>query len=248
MYLEELLPRLQHRVQRECAIDTIDASHLEELLDRARYAYSTYDPAIRFFDFGLAEDGETVEVTKDDQPAQVISTVLVAIRDYAPSFPLGQGRGAPPQGGDNLEQRAWAAFEGGAMPEGGVFEMPSILFSEARYRDYYYREVSYYRNQHQFLIIRPRGLNGSLTGVIVYGAVRDWDELPRHHERLYLDYALAEFIDDLLVGEQAGLVRIPTPHGSFEFDGGRVLLALRDRLMERFEGQLQSRLSHLSQG
>ena len=251
MKLNELLPQLEHRVQRECSTSEVDTTYLEDMLDRARYEYSRYNPRVRTFDFALPNDSTLVTVLDDQQePAQVVAAVGAYIKDYAPSAPLGQGRGAPPptHGGTFHSQRDWHAFTGEAPFASDVREMPSILFTEARYRDFYYQEVSYYRSEHVFTIIRPPALRGTVEGVIVYGAVRDWDELPQHDQRLILDRALAEFIDDTLVGGQAGLVRIPSPHGSFEFDGGRVLLALRDRLIERFEGQLHTRMSHLSQG
>ena len=248
MHLETLLPQLLQRAKRLCNDSVPDSSHAEEMLERTRREYSRFDPVLKAFDFTLGVDDDAVTVLDDDEPAEIVATRGVYIKDYAASHPLGQGSGAAPVGlSSYTSQHDWYAFEGSTPPAGGVREMPSILFTEARYRDAYHREVEYLRNEHHYTIVRPRTLSSAVEGVIVYGAVRRWDELPQHAERLILDRALAEYLDDVLVGS-AGLVRIPTPHGSFEFDGGRTLLALRDRLIERFEGQLNVRMNHLSQG
>ena len=243
MNLDDLLPKFQHRIDRVCVDPPPDASILEGMLDRARYDYSTYQPIERSFDFTLTDTEDRVAVLENGAPAEVVSTIGVFIHDGAPSFPLGQGHGSAL---DRAPESTWYAFEG-THAAYDAREMPSILFTHARYRRYYWREVTYYRANHDYRIIRPPTMT-TVTGVILYGAVRPWEDIPAQDERLLLDRALVEFIDDTLVGETAGLIRIPTPHGSFEFDGGSVLLSLRNRLLEEFVGRLHTRLSHLSTG
>lgn len=247
MDLEALLTKLQYRVQRECDTSEVDTTHLLEMLDRARFEYSRYSPATKTFDFTLLDTETRVAILDGNgDPASVVSIVGVFLRDPVSSFPLGQGYGAPLDGG-YLSQRSWSSFnESGPMPY-DTREMPSILFTEAQYRGAYYRSVSYYRTENELIVVKPQNITDA-SGVIVYTAVRTWDEMPIQDERLLLDRALVEFIDDTLVKSQAGIVRIPTPHGSFEFDGGATLLSLRNHLLENFEGQLFNRLSHLSQG
>lgn len=248
MDLEALLTKLQHRVQRECSTSEVDTSHLLEMLERARYEYSRYSPSTKLFDFTLPDNETRVAIlNQEGDPASVVSVIGVFLRDPVPSFPLGQGLGAGPSA-DYHQQRSWSGFVEGGPTAYDTREMPSILFTEARYRDAYYRTITYYRTENQLTLVKPQSLGGDTVGVVVYTAVREWGEMPIHDERLLLDRALAEFIDDTLVGGQAGVVRIPTPHGSFEFDGGTTLIALRDRLIDNFEGNLNVRLSHLSQG
>jgi hypothetical protein len=240
--LDDLLPKLQHKVERSCGGAAPDTSVLVDMLERTRFEYSTYSPQLETFDFTLRDDESRVTVTKNGDPADIVAAVGVYIEDVVPSFPLGQGFGAGTIG----PALTWQGFEGSHAAYESR-EMPSILFTQARYRKAYYRAVSFTRNNHVFLIIRPPAMT-SVTGTIVYGAAKEWDEIPRMDERIILDRSLAEFIDDTLISESAGVIRIPTPHGPFEFDGGRVLLSLRDRLIEDFKGRLMVRMSHLSSG
>jgi hypothetical protein len=242
--LSDLLPKLQNKVERSCGGVAPDSSVLVDMLERARFEYSTYTPSVELFDFTLAEQDTLVVVLKDGEPAEVVSAMGVYIRDSVPSFPLAQGHGNTTYHG-RVNAWPWQGFDGSHSFDNR--EMPSILFTQAAYRDAYYRTVSYVRNDHVFRILRPPTLE-RVEGVIMYGGVRAWADIPRHDERLILDRATAEFIDDTLILESAGVIRIPTPNGPFEFDGGRTLLALRDRLLEDFRGRLMTRMSHLSQG
>lgn len=240
MNLDTLLPKFQFRIQRACGGFTPDLDDLTDVLERARQEYSRYDPAAGFYDFTLTDSDRVSLLDGEGDPISVVAVFGVYLQDSVPSYPLGQGLGAP------RDSTSWTDFTGQtSWTEQRA--MPSILFTQAKYRDAYWATASWYRDNHEITIVRPIGYN-TITGVVHYGGERSWAQVPAFDERLILDRALVDFIDTRLILHDAGRVRIPTPHGSFEFDGGATLLSLRNHLLENFEGQLSPRLTFLGQG
>lgn len=224
MVFEDLQGRLLQRVQRQLSSPPIDPEQLVDSLEHARSEYNRFSPRVEVFEFYLADGDEHVAILNpDNSPVEVFSCFGVYGKFTGPvSDPFGF-----------VNQGA---------------SMPSNAFFNARYRDAYKHELLYYRNHHEFIITRPSVNVREVEGVIVYGTGHTWAQLPALDEKILLDRALAEWLDNVLVQGSAGLVRIPTPHGSFEFDGGRILLSLRDKLIEGFESKLFSRLTFTGQG
>ena len=231
MQLADLQAKLQSRIENRCgAGPTLDS--LEGPLDHARFEYSRYTPKMKTQEFTLPLDEIRVSLRDDlGEPEQVIYIEGVYVHDDVPSTPLGQGYGS--------------SIDGGTV--GAVRELPSVYHMRSRYREKYQREVQFYRNFHEMVIVRPTTME-RVVGIVVFGVVQDWADLPVFEEKYLLDRAVAEFIDQNLVSESGGLVRIPSPNGSYEFDGGRVLLSLRDKLIDGFEDHLGVRTSGIFSG
>lgn len=244
MTLDDLLPKFQVRVERACGGAMLGVDDLSDVLERARQEYSRYSPAQGFYDFTLTDTDRVSLLDEAGAPISVVAVFNIFLMDSVPSYPLGQGFGAPING--RGAESDWAGFTGQTSWAENR-DMPSILFTQAKYRDAYWVNVSWYRNGADLVVIRPLG-RSRIQGVVHYGAERPWSDIPAFDERLIIDRALVEFIDTRLILSDAGRVRIPTPHGSFEFDGGAVLLSLRNKLLENFQDQLTPRMSFLGQG
>lgn len=231
MHLVDLQAKLQSRIENRCgAGPTLDA--LEGPLDHARYEYSRYVPRMKSQPFSLPENEIRVSLRDSvGDPEQVVFVEGVYTEGDVPSSPLGQGYGSTPE---DIDPDLYK-------------ELPNIYYMQSRYREKYKHEVEFYRNFHELVVVRHRTM-GTLKGVVLFGTVHEWADLPVFEEKYILDRAMAEFIDQHLVSEMGGLIRIPTPNGSFEFDGGRVLIALRDRLVDGFEDYLAPRTAGVFSG
>lgn len=215
---------LRDKVEKSCNGVQLDPVAMTPHLDNARYDYSMHQPKRKTHYQFLGEGDNTVTLLDNGQPAEVIAVTDIAIDSSYRRDPYNAGH-------DSIQT-------------------PSDYYVHAAYNDRYNsntRSVSYRRDNHILYIDKPYRLN-SFNIVVQYGVMREWEDIPLHHKQLILDRALADFIDQSLVQEDAGLVRIPTPDGSFEFDGGRVLLALRDRLIDNFDRKIKARTTAFFNG
>jgi len=240
LILADLQAKLQSRIEDRCgAAPTLDS--LEAALDHARYEYSRYVPHIKTKTFTLPLNEVRVSLTDDQgNPEDVVFVEGVYIKQSVPSTPLGQGTGS-------LQRSSFDYDEFETSGNGYLRELPSVEYMRGRYRELYSREVTFYRNFHELVVVRP-SLMETVEGIVLYGTAFNWDALPTMEERYILDRALAEYIDSHLVSDAGGIIRIPTPNGSFEFDGGRVLLSLRDKLIDGCESHLSTRMSIIASG
>lgn len=223
MNLADLQLALQGRVVKSCGGAEPDPAALTPYLDEARFDLGLHVPVRLVQEFHLGPGDTILELERDGQPAQVVYCEGVYIEE--------RGRGDP--------------FDFPTAPR-----IPADYFGAAFYRDNYARytmPVEHYRNANVLTVVKPR-FTESLDGVVLYGVVPEWADLDEFQTNLIIDRAQVGFIDHILLTGKGGLVKIPTPTGPFEFDGGRVLLALRDRLMDGFNARVAQRTSTLFHG
>ena len=220
MTLIDLQTALAARIQKACGAE-IDPATLTPYLEAARAIISLQLYSQEVLAFTLSQSETTVAITLEAEEA-VLAVYDILIEDNVPSYPL-QDHPLPVDGSYEL------------IYDRSVNETPSLLFIEAKYRKMYTRKVDFIQRNNSVEIIKPDGFE-DIKGIIIYNALQRFEDLASWLELYLLDAALSRWITDHLITGKIGLIRVPTPDGSFEFDGGRALIALQDKIDDNVKG------------
>src|SRR5690625_2037984 len=232
MDIVQLRAKLARRFRRTCEGANADPSDgaLEDALETARRELSKKFPKTMMFEFRAGSDG-VVDITVDDNgtevPAQVLSVTGVYIRD-----------------------RGWAGLPYQSGPS-EIFGNPSLGFMDSKLRDSFNRPVDFTRQGNRLKLIgrltdypelsevnlwhiTDVNLPATYRGIILYHTMMEWDDIPEWMEELIITRALISIMDDAVISKD-GVIRLPSPMGYFEFDGGHNFRLMRENLKAQWE-------------
>lgn len=218
MDITQLRGKLARRFRSKCSGANADPSDssLEDALDTARRELGKKFPKPELYDFSADSNG-VVELVEDidgvTEPIQVISVTGVYIQD-----------------------RGWAGYPHKSSPS-EIFGAPSLGIMDSKIRDSFNRSVDFIRHGHKLRIVeRLEAPNRGIKGIALINRPLEWADIPEWQEELIIKRALIAILEDGVINKD-GLVRLPSPMGYFEFDGGHNFRQMRDNLRAEWEAE-----------
>ncbi len=234
--LQALVPQLRQRfgeTASQCGADSAAKSACEgastdllvAVLEEARVEYSMHSPTTKIFTV-IMNDLNPV-ITLEEEPFAV-TAVYISSSQYQTGLEFPS---------DFFNVRPYF------MP-GSSYD-PALARVEHMYQDYTTEEASFIRNDNQIRITSSFSFGSKVE--IYVSTMRNWNEVPEWGKPTIVKLALIKLIDRVTTSSE-GLMRIPTPSGYFEFDGGRVMQNLRTKLADETYTTLKSRTHALKTG
>lgn len=238
--ISALVPKLRNRfsdsaaqcgasAEVQSACKGVDSAVLEEILEESRIFYGQYNPITRVVPFRL--DAGVYTVVLDTEPLAV-EGVYVNQRAHA-MLPV-----------SNHLANLYADPEYSSAAHPGRFSAAQSRL-DAMYEDYNTPEVGWQKIGNTLRLLPP--LEWPLVGEVHIAAIREWDEIPIWAQTPIIKLSLVALVDRF-TSNAGGLLRIPTPNGYFEFDGGRVMQNMRSKLETEAMRGLEVGMSGLGQG
>lgn len=206
---------------------SITTETLIDVLEEARIEYSTYQPMQRILKFAVSSYNPEIEL--GFEPYAVTGVYVNDSYGYGPGYDYEAG--VPRLGRSPYLAR--------------YFADPALARVDNTYLDYSTPEATYIRAGTKIFITSP--LSPASQATVHLSGIRDWSEMPEWAEVTLVKLGLIKLIDRVTTSSE-GLLRIPTPTGYFEFDGGRVMQNLRSKLEVEAYRTIQARTHGLMQG
>ena len=220
----DLRDQVLQYITRECGGAIADPSAVPEaMLEAARVEYGRHRPVYEVLPFTLGDHDDEVELPD----VEIVAVVSV--------HHVRTGRM-----GENL-----------LPPEGSGW--PSLAFIDARFRDIFGPSLAFIEMPGKVHIVREvpeaRGYfpHEDLEGAIVFARLPSWEEIPHSALPLLTKYAFSDWLHQAVV-QRKGVLRIPTGDGYFEYDGGKYILMLADKLRSEFYSEVNVPTAAMAQG
>lgn len=232
--LASLIPKLRTRFgdsAAECgasstvveACQSMSTDLLRDVLDEARLEYSQYNPI---------EEVLTINSVSNSAPSFNLPYEPFAITGVYTFDEYSFGAIEIP----NILSRQYLA---------NYYADPALARVDAMHFDYGNPEATFIRHGKNIRITSP--LSAASKVEVHVHRMRSWAEMPEWSEPVLIKLGLIKLIDQTTTAS-GGLLRIPTPTGYFESDGGRVMQNLRTKLADEVFRIIQPNTHGIMQG
>lgn len=200
---------------------TVSTELLQDILEEVRIEYSTYKPLEKII--SVRPDYLESKVEFDEEPLAVLA-VYARTQKYL-EFPSNFYNLRPFYTDYNID--------------------PALDRIKDTYFNYENPDISYSRIGKTLHLHTPIDYPSEIQ--VHLATLRSWSEIPHEAIPIIMKMALIRLIDRVTTSSE-GLLRIPSPTGYFEFDGGRVMQSLRTKLADEVNKALQLNTTGLAQG
>lgn len=214
-------------------VPTISAEKIDMFLEMARSEYGKYRPSPRIANTVVKSYRPYIETSEE-----IVSVLAVyssnRLDDFGYPFDV-----LPSIYGTNVDPTFTYSMN---MDSG--YSSPSLQYIAS-----YYREKA--SNECDFMVYGNRIIPTLTTVparvVAVYGVVPTWEEVPEKDFRLFYNFVLGTSMQQGM-SANVGAIKVPTPVGFFEFDGGKSSQTASKSLLDDFYNELGQIPTYITSG